>query len=83
MIVGDFLAPACGLLGYLSFRRAAAEVPAAAAANGLAPIALEIWNGFIFLNVSQAPEATLREHLAGFALRVLKADEWRLQLHGA
>jgi phenylpropionate dioxygenase-like ring-hydroxylating dioxygenase large terminal subunit len=35
------------------------------AANGLAPLALEIWNGFIFLNFSPAPEVTLHEHLAG------------------
>jgi phenylpropionate dioxygenase-like ring-hydroxylating dioxygenase large terminal subunit len=35
------------------------------AANGLTPIALEIWNGFIFLNFSPVPEMTLREYLAG------------------
>jgi phenylpropionate dioxygenase-like ring-hydroxylating dioxygenase large terminal subunit len=35
------------------------------AANGLTPVALEIWNGFIFLNFSPVPEVALREYLAG------------------
>jgi phenylpropionate dioxygenase-like ring-hydroxylating dioxygenase large terminal subunit len=35
------------------------------AANGLTPVALEMWNGFIFLNFSPVPDVTLREYLAG------------------
>ena len=34
-------------------------------ANGLTPVALEIWNGFLFLNFSPVPEVTLRQYLAG------------------
>jgi phenylpropionate dioxygenase-like ring-hydroxylating dioxygenase large terminal subunit len=34
-------------------------------ANGLAPIHLEIWAGFIFLNFAETPELTLSEFLAG------------------
>lgn len=34
--------------------------------NGLAPITLEIWNGFIFVNFAEQPELTLRDFLAGF-----------------
>lgn len=33
--------------------------------NGLAPIHLDIWNGFIFLNFAKQPEVTLREFLTG------------------
>src|SRR3546814_14990896 len=33
--------------------------------NGLAPIHLDIWNGFIFLNFADTPEVSLREFLAG------------------
>jgi phenylpropionate dioxygenase-like ring-hydroxylating dioxygenase large terminal subunit len=33
--------------------------------NGLTPIHLDIWNGFVFLNFSPEPEATLKEFLAG------------------
>ena len=33
--------------------------------NGLAPIHLDVWNGFIFLNFAETPEVTLREFLAG------------------
>ncbi|OYX64552.1 MAG: hypothetical protein B7Y89_02795 [Novosphingobium sp. 32-60-15] len=35
------------------------------AANGLAPIHLDTWAGFIFLNFADEPEATLPEFLAG------------------
>lgn len=35
------------------------------AANGLTPIATDIWNGFIFLNFSETPETTLRDFLSG------------------
>jgi phenylpropionate dioxygenase-like ring-hydroxylating dioxygenase large terminal subunit len=35
------------------------------AENGLTPIALEIWNGFIFLNFAAAPETSLRQYLSG------------------
>jgi phenylpropionate dioxygenase-like ring-hydroxylating dioxygenase large terminal subunit len=35
------------------------------AANGLTEIALDTWNGFIFLNLSKEPEFTLRAFLAG------------------
>lgn len=33
--------------------------------NGLAPIHLDIWNGFIFLNFSEVPELSLAEFLGG------------------
>src|SRR3546814_6254043 len=33
--------------------------------NGLAPIHLDIWNGFISLNFADTPEVSLREFLAG------------------
>lgn len=35
------------------------------AKNGLAPIHLDTWNGFIFLNFADTPEVSLREFLAG------------------
>lgn len=35
------------------------------AANGLAPIHLNTWSGFIFLNFAEEPEVTLHEFLAG------------------
>lgn len=35
------------------------------AANGLTPIHLDTWNGFIFLNFAEQPEVGLREFLAG------------------
>ncbi len=34
---------------------------------GLAPIHLDIWNGFIFLNFDETPRQTLTEYLGGFA----------------
>ncbi len=34
-------------------------------ANGLAPIALEIWNGFYFLNFDKTPETSLADYLGG------------------
>ncbi|MDB5686689.1 MAG: hypothetical protein JWR77_1278, partial [Rhizorhabdus sp.] len=33
--------------------------------HGLTPIALDIWNGFIFINFDPAPDQTLREYLGG------------------
>jgi phenylpropionate dioxygenase-like ring-hydroxylating dioxygenase large terminal subunit len=33
--------------------------------HGLAPIHLDIWNGFIFLNFADEPEVTLKQFLAG------------------
>ena len=33
--------------------------------NGLAPVHLDIWNGFIFLNFAATPETSLHEFLAG------------------
>ena len=35
------------------------------ARNGLAPIHLDTWNGFVFLNFAAEPEASLREFLSG------------------
>lgn len=35
------------------------------AKHGLTPIALDIWNGFIFINFDPAPDQTLREFLGG------------------
>ncbi|NJO34872.1 MAG: aromatic ring-hydroxylating dioxygenase subunit alpha [Rhodospirillales bacterium] len=35
------------------------------ASNGLSPIHLDIWNGFIFLNFAEEPEVTLSEFLSG------------------
>jgi phenylpropionate dioxygenase-like ring-hydroxylating dioxygenase large terminal subunit len=35
------------------------------AKNGLTPVALDIWNGFIFLNFAERPEVPLREFLSG------------------
>jgi phenylpropionate dioxygenase-like ring-hydroxylating dioxygenase large terminal subunit len=35
------------------------------AKNGLAPVAIDIWNGFLFVNLAEAPETTLAEFLAG------------------
>jgi phenylpropionate dioxygenase-like ring-hydroxylating dioxygenase large terminal subunit len=35
------------------------------AKNGLTPISLDIWNGFIFLNFDPAPKVGLREFLGG------------------
>lgn len=35
------------------------------AENGLTPVALEIWNGFIFVNLEPTPSVSLREFLAG------------------
>ncbi|MDB5686991.1 MAG: hypothetical protein JWR77_1580 [Rhizorhabdus sp.] len=35
------------------------------AQNGLTPIALDIWDGFVFLNFAETPETSLREFLAG------------------
>ena len=37
------------------------------AENGLAPIHLDIWNGFIFLNFADEPEVSLIEFLGGLA----------------
>ena len=36
------------------------------AANGLTPIAVDLWNGFIFLNFADEPEQTLRDYLGEF-----------------
>lgn len=35
------------------------------AENGLVPVALDIWNGFVFLNFAPEPESTLRAFLGG------------------
>lgn len=37
------------------------------AENSLTPIHCEVWNGFVFINLAQEPDRTLREYLAGFA----------------
>jgi phenylpropionate dioxygenase-like ring-hydroxylating dioxygenase large terminal subunit len=36
---------------------------------GLTPIRCEVWNGFIFVNLSEQPSETLEEFLAGLAYR--------------
>jgi len=38
------------------------------AKNGLTPIHLDSWNGFIFLNFAEQPEASLRDFLGGLDL---------------
>lgn len=34
--------------------------------NGLTPINTEVWEGFIFINLSESPENTLKDYLAGY-----------------
>lgn len=35
--------------------------------NGLTPVHLDVWQGFVFINLDKQPKQTLREHLGGVA----------------